>query len=105
MQKLVKITFVGETKKGVSKNTGKEWALTDVDVKWTEAQPGREPYEQSCVGTVRGWIDKIKAEEYIKQEREILVTMYVKVRMWENRHFTSVELYLPKDFMLEAEPL
>lgn len=105
MQKLVKVTYVGNAREGVSQKTGKEWSMTDIDVEWTVEQPGTEPYKQSCVGTVRGYINLDVLNEYKEKGKEILVTMYVQVRTWENRHFTNVEIYLPKEMMLEAKPL
>lgn len=105
MQKIVKITHLGETKEGVSQKTGEAWALTDIDVKWMVESPGRESYEQSCVGTVKGWINDSLVRECISSGREVLVTMYVKVRTWNDRHFTAVDIYLPKDMMFAEKPL
>lgn len=105
MKKLVKITYIGETKEGVSQKTGEPWALTDIDIVWTVESPGQESYEQSCVATVRGWINDNIVREYIAKGKEVLITMYVKVRVWNDRHFTSVEAYLPKEMMFEAKPL
>lgn len=105
MQKLVKITHIGKTKEGVSQRTGNEWSMTDIDVEWQVEQPGRDSYTQSCVGTVKGIINLDVLNEYKSKGKEILVTMYVNVRVWENRHFTNVEIYLPKDLMLDSKPL
>lgn len=105
MQKLVKVTFIGNPREGVSQKTGNPWSMTDIDIEWQVEQPGRESYTQSCVGTVKGYINLDVLNEYRQKGKEILVTMYVSVRTWENRHFTNVEIYLPKEMMLEAKPL
>lgn len=105
MQKRVIVTFIDAVKKGVSKKTGEPYALTNIDVEWTVEQPGVEPYTQSCNGTVRGWINRDMLSEACQKKKPILVTMYVSVRTWENRHFTQVDIYLPKEYMLEAEPI
>lgn len=105
MKKIVKITHIGETKEGVSQKTGKEWALTDIDVKWTVEHPGQESYEQSCVGSVRGWVNDAAVRKCIAEETEVTITMYVSVRVWNDKHFTNVEIYLPKEMMFDAKPL
>lgn len=105
MQKTVVVTHIGETREGVSKTTGKEWTLTNIDIKWMVEAPGRESYEQSCNATVEGIINRDVLSQYCAQGKEILVTMYVKVRVWENRHYTDVRVYLPKELMLDAKPL
>lgn len=105
MKKKVIITYIGETKEGTSQKTGEPWALTDLDVKWTVEQPGTEDYEQSCTGTVKGYINDSLVRKCIADRTPIVVTMYVSVRVWQDRHFTSVQLYLPKEFMFEEKPL
>lgn len=105
MQKTVKVTYIGAERSGVSKKTGEEWYMTDIDIRWMVEQPGRDSYEQSCNGTVKGVINRDVLSKYCDEGREILVTMYVNVRTWENRHFTNVDIYLPKELMLEAKPL
>lgn len=104
MEKLVKITHIGEPKRG-TRSDGTDWQMTDIDVEWTIAQPGRESYSQACVGTVSGFVNMNAVEKLRQEGKEILVTMYVDVRVWNNRHFTNVKLYLPKEYMLEAAPL
>lgn len=105
MQKVVKIRHIGETKKGVSQTTGQDWALTDVVVQWTVAQPGTEPYTQECLGTVRGWINRDVVQQYLREGTEITVTVYFGTRLWNNKVFNKIDIYLPKSMMLEAEPL
>lgn len=101
MQKLVKITHIGATKTGISQKTGNEWSLTDIDVTWTVEQPGRDSYTQSCCGMVNGKVNTEVLNQYYAMGKEILITMYVGVRVWNDRHFTNVDIYLPKELMLE----
>ena len=105
MKKKVIITHIGETKEGIGKQSGEPWVLTDIDMKWTVEQPGTESYVQSCVGTVKGYINDSLVRKCIAENTEIMVTMYVSVKVWNDRHFTSVQLYLPKEFMFEEKPL
>lgn len=105
MKKLVTITHIGEMKEGVSQKTGNKWYLTDIDVEWTVEQPGTESYQQSCVGTVSGIINMDALGEVMKIKRPILVTMYVGVRIWQGRHFTNVDIKLPKEYLLDEKPL
>lgn len=104
MQKVVKITHVGETKSGVSQKDGQPWQMTDICIKWLVENPGRESYEQSCVATVRGEINREVLDYYCKNGKEVMITMYVKARAWNDKFFTQVDAYLPKD-MVNQVPL
>lgn len=105
MERLVKIVHIGATKEGVSKSTGKEWSMTDVGIEWKVEKPGAETYSQSLAGSVSGYVNREALLKCQSDGREVLVTYYTKIRMWEGKVFNDVKIYLPKEFMLEAKPL
>lgn len=96
MQKVVKIVWIGETRKGVSQKTGNEWEMTDIGVEWKVEQPGMETYTQSCVGSVHDHVNKDVLTKYKNDGKEILVTMYTNIRYYNEKAFTNVNIYLPK---------
>lgn len=104
MEKLARVKKMAETREVASKTTGEMVGYTDIIIEWTVAQPGRESYEQSCACTVRGWINRDALANVIATNKEVLVTIYTKAREWNDKFFTAVDCYLPKEYMLDAKP-
>lgn len=104
MEKLVKLIKVAESREIASKTTGEVMCFTDMAVEWTVSQPGRENYTQSCACTVKGWLNREAINKLVSDGREILVTMYVNYREWNQKLFTTVDAYIPKEYLLDSKP-
>lgn len=100
MQKLA--TIIGYTyKEGVSQKDGKPWRINDVHVRWQEQPAGAQPYDQEMVMSVMGYINETHIQHDIAMKSQVSITFYVGVRMWQDRKFTEIRGYLPKDMMTE----
>lgn len=102
MQKLAKI--LGYTfKEGVSGKTGEPYRINEVHVKWQEQPTGAQPYDQEMVMSVMGFINDTNIQHNIVMGTPVSITFYVGVRSWNDRKFTDIKGYLPKDMMEERQ--
>lgn len=101
MEKSVRIIAIGDTREFQSARTGEKIIRTDIAVEWKVEQPGRETYTQSCVASVKGQLNRPVLEQLKIEERQFVATMYVNAREYNGRYFTNVDMYIPKEYMMQ----
>lgn len=84
-----------------TKKTGEAGEATDLVVEW-EVDNGAQPYTQSAVGSVMGFINKEVVNAAVASKSKVRMSVYLEHREWNGKFFNNVRIYLPKDYMQQG---
>lgn len=101
MKRNVKILGILKVKDG--ENEKGAWRINEVKVSWQEQSGDNEPYEQTHIVSIRGYINDTKLQVLKDNGSTVQMQMYFGVKPWQDKEFNNVTAYLPKELMFETK--
>lgn len=103
MKRLIKILGFGEEREVTSTKDGSKMYFRDVSFEWQEQDSGMQPHTMELVGSVSGRLNADMLAISQQNASEVEATFYCNIRTYNNKHYNSVRLYLPKLYSLSEK--
>lgn len=97
------LTAVMPTKTGV-RESGEQWAMTDVVLTWTEQLLNGETQAMAVAATVNGWVKPDVAKQYIETRKPMSLNLSFNARYYNGRYFNTVRTWLPTELTSNTKP-